>query len=111
MYESFHVVKELFKRNGFGVFRGGDDIWESAKPSHILKVDGTVDERRVFWDDQFVEEIRQSINACSVSWVLVIFYLADGFIGNMENDQSAAMVLNHIPNDIMGNLYVSYRSF
>jgi POT family proton-dependent oligopeptide transporter len=102
--ESFYVVKELFKRNGLKVFKGGESVWDAAKPSKILAADGHLDEKKIFWDDQFVEEIRQSINACSVSWVLVVFYLADGFIGNMENDQSAAMILNHIPNDIMSNL-------
>jgi POT family proton-dependent oligopeptide transporter len=101
--EALYVFRELFRRNGWKALKGGEQVWSKAKPSNILEEDDTIDEKKVFWDDQFVDEIRQSLKACSVSWILVIFYLADGGIGNMENDQSAAMILNHIPNDITGN--------
>nr|XP_031857864.1 uncharacterized protein CI109_006736 [Kwoniella shandongensis]KAA5524936.1 hypothetical protein CI109_006736 [Kwoniella shandongensis] len=103
--ESYYVVREIFRRQGFfGALRGGDKAWNSAKPSNILAVDGSIDENKVFWDDTFVDEIRQSLQACAVSFILPIYYLADGGIGNMENDMSAAMTLSGIPNDLFGNM-------
>ncbi|WVQ94831.1 hypothetical protein IAU59_001914 [Kwoniella sp. CBS 9459] len=102
--EAYYVVRELFRRNGFvGALRGGDKAWNLTKPSAIQELDGELDEKKYFWDDQFVDEIRQSLQACAVAWILPIYYLADGGIGNMENDMSTAMTLNNIPNDLMGN--------
>ncbi|WRT68168.1 uncharacterized protein IL334_005143 [Kwoniella shivajii] len=104
LVEALRVIKELFNRNGFAkAWRGGDAAWNSTKPSQILITDGVINEKRVIWDDQFVSEVRQTLEACAVSWLLPIFYLADGGIGNMENDMSAAMTLNSIPNDLFGN--------
>ncbi|WVR09262.1 hypothetical protein IAU60_006327 [Kwoniella sp. DSM 27419] len=102
--EAYYVMREVVRRQGlFKALRGGDAVWDSAKPSTIARVDGSVDVDKVFWDDRFVDEIRQSLQACAVSWILPIYYLADGGIGNMENDMSSAMTLNNIPNDLMGN--------
>lgn len=102
--EAWKVMTTLFKRASFKqIWKGGDEFWKLAKPSHIREVDGQLDETKVFWDDQFVEEIRQSISACAVFFLTPIFILADGGIGNQLNDMSAAMTLDGIPNDIMNN--------
>jgi len=98
-WETVLVFKQLFKRGGFwGMFRGGNAWWNTAKPSYIEEVDGTLDQSKVFWDDTFVDEIRQSFAACQVFFLIPIFDLADGGVGNQLNDMSAAMTLNSIPN-------------
>lgn len=103
-YETILVFKELFRRAGFrGIFKGGDAFWDQAKPSHILLADGEIDTNRVFWDDLFVDEIRQSFAACGVFFLIPIFNLGDGGLGNAENDMSTAMKLNSIPNDVLSN--------
>lgn len=76
------------------MFKGGDEFWREAKPSYILAKEGSVDTSKVFWDDLFVDEIRQSIAACGVFALIPIFNLADGGIGSQENDMSTAMTLN-----------------
>ncbi|KAL7423123.1 hypothetical protein Q5752_002422 [Cryptotrichosporon argae] len=103
--EAFHVMKEVFARGGFKkMWKGGDEFWNAAKPSYIEARDGAIDRARVFWDDRFVDEIRQSVQACGVFFLIPIFNLADGGIGNQENDMSAAMTLSGIPNDIVNNM-------
>lgn len=48
------------------IFKGGDAFWNRAKPSEILAVTGSLDEKRVIWDDKFVDEIRASLSACVI---------------------------------------------
>ncbi|ORY31441.1 putative integral membrane peptide transporter [Naematelia encephala] len=104
VYEAYHVFKEMFKRGGFWVLaKGGDKAWNYAKPSYIQAQDGVIDTERIFWDDTFVEEIRQSLQACYVFFLIPIYNLADGAIGNQLNDMSVAMTLNGIPNDVINN--------
>ncbi|WWC91477.1 uncharacterized protein L201_006423 [Kwoniella dendrophila CBS 6074] len=112
LVEGLKVIKELYKRNGFWkAAKGGDEAWHLIKPSTInqkeeedeVRTQTEIQKTKFVWDDLFVDEIRQTLQACAVSWLLPIFYLADGGIGNMENDMSSAMTLNNIPNDLFGN--------
>ncbi|WWD06576.1 hypothetical protein V865_004669 [Kwoniella europaea PYCC6329] len=104
LVETLRVWKGLYRRNGFWkAFKGGDEAWNEVKPSYIIEKYGSIDDEKIIWDDRFVDEVRQTLEVCAVSWLLPIYYLADGGIGNMENDMSAAMTLNNIPNDLFGN--------
>lgn len=107
--EAWKVFVTLFKRSSFKqMLKGGDQFWNLAKPSHMREVDGTIDESKVFWDDMFVDELRQSCSAVVVFAATPIFILADGGIGNALNDMSVAMTLNGVPNDLLNN-FVSGR--
>ena len=101
--ESMYVMKQIIARGGMKKIFKPDQFWELAKPSYIAEADGSIDPKKVFWDDRFVDEIRQSYAACAVFYLIPIFLLADGGIGNAENDMSVAMVLNGIPNDVFNN--------
>jgi POT family proton-dependent oligopeptide transporter len=102
--ESCKVIKVLFSNGGWKrCWRGGEDFWVRAKPSYIEARDGHVDTDKVFWDDKFVDEIRQTASACMVFALLPIFQLADGGIGNQMNDMSVAMTLDGVPNDVINN--------
>ncbi|KAK8870085.1 hypothetical protein IAR55_000655 [Kwoniella newhampshirensis] len=102
--EAWKVMKVLFKNGGWKkAFRGGDDFWVKAKPSYIAATEGSLDVTKVFWDDRFVDEIRQSFNACAIFFIIPIFNLADGGFGNQMNDMSDTMVLNGVPNDLVAN--------
>jgi POT family proton-dependent oligopeptide transporter len=71
LVETIRVFKYLLKDGGWGRIRkGGDEFWDRAKPSYMAARDGTVDESVVFWDDRFVDEIRQSFAACVVFMVV-----------------------------------------
>jgi POT family proton-dependent oligopeptide transporter len=74
--EAFKVVKTVFAKGGLrAAFRGGDAFWNLAKPSFIEESEGTIDRSKIFWDDTFVDEIRQSIAACGVFVLIPIFNL------------------------------------
>lgn len=86
---------------------------KQAKPTNFLKAEGSIDESKVFWDDRFVDELKQcavlscsaicgqpantsswrrrSFSACKVFLLIPIFTLADGGIGNAENAMSVGM--------------------
>lgn len=104
--ETCYVIRECFKNGNWKLLfkrNSGNTFWDAAKPSHIHERDGTLDTTKVFWDDKFVDEIRESIKACQVFFLIPIFQLADGGIGAMENAMSAGMRLDGAPNDIMNN--------
>lgn len=102
--ESVRVIQHCFKNGGWrNLFKRGDAFWDAAKPSNIQARDGTLNPDKIFWDDTFVDEIKQSVRACGVFFLIPIFQLADGGIGSMENTQSAAMTLNGVPNDVINN--------
>lgn len=102
--EAMRVLRVLLSNGGFKrMFSGGDAFWDAAKPSYIMERDGSLDISKVFWDDHFVDEIRQSLNACAVFALIPIFALADGGIGNQMNDMSDAMIVNGVPNDLLTN--------
>ena len=103
-YEACKVFAHCFKNGGWkNLFKRGDAFWDAAKPSNIEARQGSIDRSKIFWDDLFVEEIKQSVRACGVFFLIPIFLLADGGIGAMENTQSAAMTLNGVPNDVINN--------
>ena len=65
LVEASAVVKRLFANGGWKrCWRGGDDFWSRAKPTYIREAEGgEIDSRKVFWDDKFVDELRQSFDA------------------------------------------------
>lgn len=104
--ECCSVVKVCFQNGNWKLlFKRSKEVsfWDAARPSVIHERDGQVDTQKVFWDDRFVDEIRESIKACQVFFLIPIFQLADGGIGAMENAMSAAMRLDGAPNDVMNN--------
>ncbi|EJD51769.1 putative peptide transporter [Auricularia subglabra TFB-10046 SS5] len=102
--EACRVVKLLFANGGWRrCWKGGDAFWDRAKPSHIEKAEGSIDKSVVFWDDKFVDELRQSFDACKVFFLIPIFNLADGGLGSTENLMSVAMRVDGVPNDLIGN--------
>ncbi|WVN86503.1 uncharacterized protein L203_101667 [Cryptococcus depauperatus CBS 7841] len=102
--EALKVLYLIMKNGGLAkMFKGGDEFWQTAKPSYILATEGHVDRSKIFWDDLFVDEIRQSVAACGVFALIPIFTLADGGIGSQINDMSTSMTLNNAPNDVISN--------
>ena len=98
------VTRYLLKDGGWGrMWRGGENFWNRAKPSYIQETEGSLDIEKVFWDDKFVDEIKETLSACAVFALIPIFTLANGGIGNSANSMSGAMTLNGVPNDLIDN--------
>ncbi len=86
--EACRVFKTLLSGAGWKrLFKRGDEFWNRAKPSLNLEKSATWK-----WDDKFVDELKQSLSACSIFLVLPIFQLMDGGFGSTENAMSAAMM-------------------
>jgi POT family proton-dependent oligopeptide transporter len=102
--EAAKVFKTLFKNGGFKrMLKGGDQFWEHAKPSFIEAQQGSLDLSVVYWDDKFVDELKQTVKACAVFALIPFFTLANGGIGNSVNSMTNGMTLNGVPNDLIGN--------
>ena len=104
LLETVKVLKAVMANGGWKrALKADDEFWNQAKPSYIAERDGHVDTTKVFWDDRFVDEIKQALQACQVFALIPIFALADGGFGNELNDMSSAMILNGVPNDLISN--------
>lgn len=69
--ECSRVVKRLFSHGGWKrSWKGGDSFWNAAKPTYIQQADGAVDTTAIPWDDKFVDELRQSFDACKVFFLI-----------------------------------------
>ncbi|KAH7055488.1 POT family-domain-containing protein [Auriculariales sp. MPI-PUGE-AT-0066] len=103
--EAKGVVKHLlFVKGGWKrCWKGGDDFWNRAKPSYIRETGVEIDTKVVYWDDRFVDELRQSFDACKIFFLIPIFGLSDGGIGSTTSLMSVAMKVNGAPNDLMSN--------
>ena len=102
--EACRVFWYSFRGGGWkNLFRKNVSFWDAAKPSSIEAKEGSIDRSKIVWDDLFVDEIKQSVRACGIFFLIPIFLLADGGIGAMENTQSAAMRLDGVPNDVINN--------
>lgn len=102
LVETGKVLGRVLRNGGWGrMWKGGDDFWNRAKPSYIHEQEGQLDLTKVFWDDTFVDEVRQTLNACAVFALIPIFVLGNGGIGSAANAMSGAMSLNGVPNDLI----------
>lgn len=96
------VGKILFSNGGWKRILGSsEDFWNYAKPSEIEKREGALDLNKVFWDNQFVDELRQTVACCKAFLLIPVFNLANGGIGNSLNAQSSAMQVGNVPNDLI----------
>ncbi|KAJ9120709.1 hypothetical protein QFC22_002640 [Naganishia vaughanmartiniae] len=104
VFEALKVGRSLFAKGAWRRLLGSSEkFWDHAKPSEIEKREGSLDLAKVFWDDKFVDELKQSIAACKVFLLIPIFNLADGGLGNSENAMSSAMQVKNVPNDLISN--------
>ena len=102
--EAGKVIGRLMSRGGWKhMWTANQEWWDRAKPSYIVATEGHVDTKKVFWDDKFVDEIKQTVAACQVFLLIPIFNLSDGGFGSTENAMTDAMKTNGVPNDLINN--------
>jgi len=96
-------MKERWSANPMRTMRNlrAPDFWSRCKPSNFAP------QERPSWmvfDDAWVDEVRRGVKACQVFLFFPLYWLAYGQITNNLTSQSATMVLNGVPNDLIQNL-------
>lgn len=103
---AWRVFRVTFRRNWISRWRNGT-LWQYARPSNMLaRGELWYKEKKakpITWNDQWVLDIKQTLESCKIFIYFPMFNLTDGGIGNAGNAQAGAMVLNGIPNDLFNN--------
>ncbi|KZO91330.1 hypothetical protein CALVIDRAFT_602345 [Calocera viscosa TUFC12733] len=98
MLNAIKVVKTVVSKGGVtGVFKGGDQFWDNAKPS----VSSDPAASRWSWTDKFVDDLHTLVRACRVFLFLPIWYIADGGLNSALNSMASTMVTDGMPNDLL----------
>lgn len=95
----FRVVKRCMA-NG-GIWRIGKAGWyDAAKPTHQLANGQAVETR---WNDQFVEDVKRTLQATGMFMFFPVQFWNDNGIGNSANYLSTMLTGNGVPNDVIAN--------
>lgn len=99
--ETLKVLKFSFKKGWYQRWKSGQ-FWEYAKPSNF---DDEQKEHmeKISWNDQFVDDVRVTLDACKIFTFFIIYNINDGGIGGVQNSQAASMTTNGVPNDLISN--------
>jgi dipeptide/tripeptide permease len=98
---AFKVIGIACRKNKW---RLGKGYFDAAKPSQLaLKNITTHRGKPITWTDDFVEDVRRTIEACEIFLFFPFYYLNDGGIGNIETSQGSSMTTNGAPNDLLNN--------
>lgn len=96
----FKVLGDCLRYGGITTV-GRKGFWEAGKPSVRAAAGST----KVYgYDDQFVEDVRRTFQACGIFLFTPIFFINDGGLGAAANALTAGMQTNGLPNDLLDNL-------
>lgn len=96
----FKVIGSVLRHGGLGRV-GRKGFWDIGKPSVRLAAG---DETEYPYDDQFVDDVRRTFQACGIFIFQPIFQINDGGLGAAANALTAGMDTNGVPNDLLDNL-------
>lgn len=96
----FKVLGAAIKHGGLRKI-GRSGFWDAAKPSVRAAAGGTT---AYPYDDQFVDDVRRTFQACGIFLFTPIFNINDGGLGAAANALTVGMQTNGLPNDLLDNL-------
>lgn len=76
------------------------DFWNKVKPSRL----GASKPAWMTFDDAWVDQVARGLGACKIFLWYPLYWLAYNQMVNNLTSQSAVMVLNGVPNDLINNL-------
>ncbi|CDK24969.1 unnamed protein product [Kuraishia capsulata CBS 1993] len=104
------TAKKIFRvayRKGWIKRYLANEFWDYAKPSKMLergeKFYKEKTQSLITWDDQWVLDVKQTVNACKIFLYLPIYNLCDSGIGSVETSQAGSMDTAGVPNDLFNN--------
>ncbi|KAI5889083.1 PTR2-domain-containing protein [Schizophyllum commune H4-8] len=105
--DAFKAVKVMWARAGVVTgFKGGDALWDQAKPSVIAQDESPKASSllaKIKWDDKFVDDLRVTVIACKIFLFQPIWALADGGLNSIITNMAGSMTTNGLPNDLLSN--------
>jgi dipeptide/tripeptide permease len=80
-------------------------FWDYALPSEMEKRGETTygNNKPVTWNDQWVLNVKQTIDSCKIFIYYPIYLINDGGLGSVQTSQAGSMSLNGVPNDLFNN--------
>ena len=103
---AWRVTRVTFSKGWIGRWRN-NTLWEYARPSVMLERGREFYNENtkspITWGDQWVLDIKQTVNSCKIFIYFPIFNLADSGLGSVETSQAGAMTTNGVPNDLFNN--------
>lgn len=98
LVQCFKVLGICLKK---GILKiGRHEFWESAKPSVIAARGDAV---TVPWNDEFVEDVRRTFQACGMFAFFPIQAINDAGLGISVDALTTMMTTNGVPNDLIQN--------
>ncbi|KAI1102211.1 hypothetical protein F4804DRAFT_313808 [Jackrogersella minutella] len=96
----FKVLADIFANGGLKRI-GRKGFWEIGRPS-VRRAAGST---KVYgYDDEFVNDVRRTFQACGIFLFSPIWQINDGGLGAAANALTAGMKTNGLPNDLLDNL-------
>lgn len=104
LINAWRVFRVTFRRKWILRWKDGS-LWQYARPSNMLARGEKwyKEGKPISWDDQWVLDIKRTIESCKIFIYFPMFNLTNGGIGDVQNAQAGAMVLNGVPNDLYNN--------
>lgn len=105
LVNSWRIIKVTFSRGWLSRWKG-NSLWEFARPANILQRLEKLNKPskiEISWDDQWVLNVRQTVNACSIFAWYPIFLICDNGIGSLQSSQAGTMTSKGVPNDLFYN--------
>ncbi|WEJ96819.1 peptide transporter ptr2 [Yamadazyma tenuis] len=104
MTEFVKILRVSYQRGWIARLKSGE-FWEWAKPTNMVARGVTTyrKTKAITWTDQWVLDIKQTINACKIFIYFPIYLMNDGGIGSIQTSQAGSMSLNGVPNDLFNN--------
>ncbi|KAH8892324.1 hypothetical protein GQ53DRAFT_781484 [Thozetella sp. PMI_491] len=96
----FRVLGDIFANGGL-THIGRPGFWDLGKPS-VRRAAGST--KNYQYDDDFVNDVRKTFQACGIFLFQPIIQLNDGGIGAAGNTLTAGMAAHGMPNDLLDNL-------
>ncbi|CAH6719718.1 peptide transporter Ptr2p [[Candida] jaroonii] len=98
------ILRVSFEKGWVQRYKDGE-FWEFAKPTKMAERgrDFYKKSKPISWNDQWVLDIKQTVNACKIFVYFPIYLMNDGGIGTIQTSQAGSMSLNGVPNDLFNN--------
>lgn len=83
------------------------EVWEYARPANMIQRGRVYYNQNkktpITWDDQWVIDVRKTLDACKIFIYFPVFFINDGGIGGIVTSLAGSMTTKGVPNDLFFN--------